>query len=138
MAQPLQATVVIRGGTVVDGTGAEPYVADIAIDGETIKAIGKDLKVAGSPREVAAHGLMVTPGWIDVHTHYDAQVTWDPMLSPSANSGVTTAIMGNCGVGFAPCQKELREFLVSLMEAVEDSPGTALNLGIKWEWETFP
>lgn len=138
MALPVAATLVIRGGTIVDGSGAPAFVADIAIDGETISAVGQDLKVAGTPKEIFAKGLLVAPGWIDVHTHYDAQCTWDPLLTPSANCGVTTAIMGNCGVGFAPCQKELRPFLLDLMEAVEDIPGAALSEGIKWEWESFP
>lgn len=135
---PVNANLVIRGGTIIDGTGAPSFVADIAIDGETIAAVGPNLKVAGAPQEINATGLLVAPGWIDVHTHYDAQATWDPLLTPSAHCGVTTVIMGNCGVGFAPCQKELRPFLLDLMEAVEDIPGSALNEGIQWEWETFP
>jgi N-acyl-D-aspartate/D-glutamate deacylase len=131
-------TLVIRGGLVIDGTGAPAYTADVAISGELISAIGPDLKVASGVREIDARGLLVAPGWIDVHTHYDAQATWDPLLTPSAHCGVTTAIMGNCGVGFAPCQAELRPFLLELMEAVEDIPGAALHEGIQWEWETFP
>lgn len=94
--------------------------------------------VTGAPREIDATGSIIAPGWIDVHTHYDAQATWDPLLTPSAHCGVTTAIMGNCGVGFAPCQAKLRPFLLDLMEAVEDIPGAALYEGIQWEWETFP
>ena len=100
---------------------------------QVITAVGPNLSVTGA-REIDATGLVVTPGWIDVHTHYDAQATWDPLLSPSANCGVTTAIMGNCGVGFAPVQKSLRPFLLDLMEAVEDIPGTALHEGIQWDW----
>jgi N-acyl-D-amino-acid deacylase len=94
-------TLIIRGGTVVDGTGAPPYTADVAICGEVISAIGPNLDLGGggAVREIDARGLLVTPGWIDVHTHYDAQATWDPLLTPSAHCGVTTAIMGNCGVG---------------------------------------
>lgn len=138
MASPLRANLVIRNGTLIDGTGAPSYRGDVAISGETIVAVGPNLQITGAHEEIDAQGLLVTPGWIDIHTHYDAQATWDPMLSPSTNNGVTTCIMGNCGVGFAPCQKDRREFLVSLMEAVEDIPGTALYEGIKWEWETFP
>lgn len=138
MTTPVKANLVIRGGNIIDGTGAPAFVGDIAIDGEKIIAVGPNLSVTGSPQEISAKGLMVAPGWIDVHTHYDAQATWDPLLTPSAGCGVTTAIMGNCGVGFAPCQKELRPFLLDLMEAVEDIPGTALHEGIQWEWETFP
>eukprot|EP00930_Biecheleria_cincta_P008172 TRINITY_DN109561_c0_g1_i1.p1 TRINITY_DN109561_c0_g1~~TRINITY_DN109561_c0_g1_i1.p1 ORF type:complete len:670 (+),score=108.39 TRINITY_DN109561_c0_g1_i1:210-2219(+) len=134
----ITADLVIQGATILDGTGAPAFVADIAIAGELIVAVGQDLKVAGNPQLINAAGLLVAPGWIDVHTHFDAQATWDPLLSPSTSAGVTTAIMGNCGVGFAPCQKELRPFLLDLMEAVEDIPGTALHEGIQWEWETFP
>ncbi len=128
--------LVIRGGTVFDGTGGEPFEADIAIDGQTIVAVGK---VEGQGREeIDARGQIVTPGFIDVHTHYDGQVTWDPYLQPSTFHGVTTAVLGNCGVGFAPCKPEQREWLLGLMEGVEDIPGTALAEGIKWNWESFP
>lgn len=128
--------LVIRGGTVFDGTGGKPFEADIAIDGQTIVAVGK---VEGSGREeIDARGQIVTPGFIDVHTHYDGQVTWDPYLQPSTFHGVTTAVLGNCGVGFAPCKPEQREWLLGLMEGVEDIPGTALAEGIKWSWESFP
>ncbi|MDR3498257.1 MAG: amidohydrolase family protein [Parvibaculum sp.] len=127
--------LVIRGGTVFDGTGAKPIEADVAIDGGTIVAIGK---VAGQAREeIDARGQIVTPGFVDVHTHYDGQVTWDPYLQPSTFHGVTTAVMGNCGVGFAPCKPEQRQWLLGLMEGVEDIPGSALAEGIKWNWESF-
>lgn len=135
---PIAADLVIKGGIVIDGTGAPAFIADIAIAGELIVAVGQNLEASGNPKLINAEGLLIAPGWVDVHTHFDAQATWDPLLSPSASAGVTTAIMGNCGVGFAPCQKELRPFLLDLMEAVEDIPGTALHEGIQWEWETFP
>jgi len=132
-----QPSLVIRGGTVVDGTGGEPFIADVAIKGRTISAIGKDLPVRGMC-EVDATGKIVTPGWVDAHTHFDAQATWDPYCTPSTGNGVTTLAVGNCGVGFAPCQESLRDFLVDLMDSVEDIPGSALHEGIRWEWETFP
>ena len=127
--------VVIRGGTVIDGTGAAPRTADVAIDGETITEVGK---VGPGRRELAADGLLVTPGFVDIHTHYDAQVTWDPYLSPSSWHGCTTVVMGNCGVGFAPVKPDKREWLIGLMEGVEDIPGAALSEGIQWEWESYP
>jgi N-acyl-D-aspartate/D-glutamate deacylase len=128
--------LVIRGGEVVDGTGAAPFRADVAIDGGRITAIG-DVTGAGR-EEIDATGLVVTPGWVDVHTHYDGQVSWDPMLTPSSWHGVTTAVMGNCGVGFAPVRPDKHDWLIELMEGVEDIPGTALHEGITWEWESFP
>lgn len=128
--------LVIRGGTIVDGTGAKPYPGDVAIDGGMIVAVGK---VEGrGEREINARGLLVTPGFVDIHTHYDAQATWDPYLTPSSQHGVTTVVMGNCGVGFAPVKPEARNELIDLMEAVEDIPGAAMHEGIKWEWESFP
>jgi N-acyl-D-amino-acid deacylase len=128
--------LVIRGGTVVDGTGAPARTADVAIDGGRITEVGKvDAKGA---REVDADGLVVSPGWVDIHTHYDGQVTWDPEVSPSSWHGVTTVVMGNCGVGFAPVRPDGHEFLIELMEGVEDIPGTALAEGIDWTWESFP
>ena len=128
--------LVIRKGKVVDGSGAPAIEADVAIDGETIVAVGE----VSSPgrREIDAAGNLVTPGFVDVHTHYDGQVTWDPELRPSSFHGVTTVVMGNCGVGFAPCAPERRDWLIGLMEGVEDIPGTALAEGIRWNWETFP
>ena len=128
--------LVIRGGTIHDGTGAEPITGDIAIDGERIVAVGE---VPGSGREeIDATGQLVTPGFVDIHTHFDGQVTWDPFLTPSTFHGVTTVVMGNCGVGFAPCAPDRHGWLIQLMEGVEDIPGTALAEGIRWNWESFP
>jgi N-acyl-D-aspartate/D-glutamate deacylase len=127
---------VIRGGTVVDGTGADAFTADVAIDGGVVTAVGT---VEGEgAQEIDATGKVVTPGFVDVHTHYDGQVTWDPLLTPSTWHGVTTVVMGNCGVGFAPAKPDEHEWLIGLMEGVEDIPGAALSAGIKWGWETFP
>lgn len=128
--------LVIRGGTVVDGTGRPPFVADVAVTGKEISAVGPNLPVRGL-RELDAQGLIVSPGWVDAHTHFDGQVTWDPYLTPSTAGGVTTCIMGNCGIGFAPCQSERRNELINLVEAIEDVPGTAVHEGLRWEWETF-
>ncbi len=128
--------LVIRGGTVVDGTGAPGRTADVAIDGDRITAVGR-VEDRGQT-ELDADGAVVTPGWVDIHTHYDGQVTWDDDPAPSANHGVTSLVMGNCGVGFAPCPPDRRDWLVGLMEGVEDIPGSALHEGISWEWETFP
>ena len=128
--------LVIRGGTVVDGTGAEPFVADVAIDGDRVSLIGE---VSGEGREeIDATGKIVSPGFVDVHTHYDGQATWDDEMAPSAWHGITTVVMGNCGVGFAPAKPDRREWLIGLMEGVEDIPGTALAEGMTWNWETFP
>lgn len=127
--------VVIRGGTVVDGSGAPARPADVGIDGDRIVAIGHD--VGAGRRELDADGLLVTPGWVDIHTHYDAQATWDPYLTPSGFHGVTTVVMGNCGVGFAPVEPHRRDWLIGLMEGVEDIPGAAMSDGIEWEWERF-
>ncbi|HEV2530230.1 N-acyl-D-amino-acid deacylase family protein [Phenylobacterium sp.] len=128
--------LIIRNGTIVDGTGAKPFVGDIAIDGDRIVQVGE---VEGpARREIDATGLIVTPGWVDIHTHYDGQATWDPLLAPSSWHGVTTAIMGNCGVGFAPVRPDAHDFLIELMEGVEDIPGSALHEGIDWTWESFP
>jgi N-acyl-D-amino-acid deacylase len=128
--------IVIRGGTILDGTGTPGFAGDVAIDGEKIVAVGG--KAGPAKRVIAADGLLVTPGWVDVHTHYDGQATWDPVLAPSSWHGVTTILFGNCGVGFAPARREHRGELIDLMEAVEDIPGTALHEGLNWEWESFP
>lgn len=128
--------LIIRGGKIVDGTGEQPYIGDIAVKDGKIAAVGT---VDGdATREMDATGHIVTPGWVDIHTHYDAQATWDSYLTPSSLHGVTTAVMGNCGVGFAPVKKEDRTELIELMEAVEDIPGAAMHEGISWEWESFP
>jgi len=128
--------LVIRNGTLIDGSGRPPRPGDVAIDGETITAV--EPGVGPGRREIDADGAIVTPGWVDVHTHYDAQATWDPELTPSGWHGVTTAVMGNCGVGFAPAHADRRQWLIELMEGVEDIPGAALAEGIEWEWESFP
>jgi N-acyl-D-amino-acid deacylase len=127
--------LVIRKGTIVDGTGRPRFSGDLAIDAGRITAVG-DLPERGR-REIDATDLLVTPGWVDVHTHYDGQVTWDPVLAPSSWHGVTTLVMGNCGVGFAPVRPGQESFLIELMEGVEDIPGTALHEGIHWQWESF-
>jgi len=130
-----QAQLVIRGGTVIDGTGGEPFEADIAILDGKIAEIGPDL--AKGAEEIDATGRIVTPGFIDPHTHYDAQVTWSNTISPSSWNGVTTVMVGNCGVGFAPCKPEERDLLVKLMEGVEDIPEVVLTEGLPWNWESF-
>ncbi len=127
--------LIVRGGTVVDGTGAPARTADVAIDGGVVTEVGR---VDGTARrELDADGLHVTPGWVDIHTHYDGQATWDPWCSPSGWHGVTTVVMGNCGVGFAPAAPDRHEWLIGLMEGVEDIPGSALSVGIQWGWESF-
>ena len=127
--------LVVRGGNVADGTGAAIKEADIAVKDGKIAAVGK---VAGKgTEEIDAKGLLVTPGFVDIHTHYDGQATWDSRLQPSSWHGVTTAVMGNCGVGFAPVKVEDRRRLIELMEGVEDIPGAALDEGLKWSWESF-
>ncbi len=128
--------LIIRGGTLVDGTGTPARKCDVAVDADRISAVGTDL--GPCRREIDATGLLVAPGWVDIHTHYDGQVTWDPHLTPSGWNGVTTVVMGNCGVGFAPVRPGKQQFLIQLMEGVEDIPGTALSEGMSWEWETFP
>jgi N-acyl-D-amino-acid deacylase len=128
--------LVIRGGTVVDGTGAPGMRADVAVDGGSVTLVGQ--VEAEGRTEIDATARLVTPGFVDVHTHYDGQVTWDPLLTPSIWHGVTTVVMGNCGVGFAPAKPDEHEWLIGLMEGVEDIPGAALSEGIRWGWETFP
>jgi N-acyl-D-amino-acid deacylase len=128
--------IVIRGGTIVDGTGKAAFAGDVAIAGGRIAAVGG--KQGPARREIDAAGLMVTPGWVDVHTHYDGQAMWDPLLTPSCWHGVTTVMFGNCGVGFAPVKKHHRGALMDLMEGVEEIPNPVLAAGLNWEWETFP
>jgi len=128
--------LVIRGGTIVDGTGAAPFSGDVGIIGNRIAAVGT---VEGSAREeINASGMIVTPGFVDVHTHYDGQVTWENRLAPSSDHGVTTVVMGNCGVGFAPIRESQRTMAIKLMEGVEDIPEVVMAEGIPWSWETFP
>jgi N-acyl-D-aspartate/D-glutamate deacylase len=127
---------VIRGGTIVDGTGAKPYVGDVAINDGRIAAVGK---VDGrGAQEIDAAGRLVTPGFVDIHTHYDGQAIWSSRMNPSSSHGVTTVVMGNCGVGFAPCRKEDHDLLINVMEGVEDIPGAVMAAGLDWSWETFP
>lgn len=128
--------LIIRAGTIVDGSGEPKFQGDIAIQGEKIAAVGNITEPA--KREIDATGMLVTPGWVDVHTHYDGQATWDPILAPSSWHGVTTVVMGNCGVGFAPVRPQDHQYLIELMEGVEDIPGAALAEGINWKWESFP
>ncbi len=128
--------IVIRGGTIIDGTGAAAFTGDVAIAGGRIAAVGG--KQGPARREIDAAGLLVTPGWVDVHTHYDGQAMWDPLLAPSCWHGVTTVMFGNCGVGFAPVKKHHRGALMDLMEGVEEIPNPVLAAGLTWEWESFP
>lgn len=127
--------LVIRNGLIVDGTGNPGYEADLAIENGKIAAIGPAL--ARGREEIDAKGRIVTPGFVDIHTHYDAQATWDPVLQPSGGHGVTTLVMGNCGVGFAPARADRHDWLIGVMEGVEDIPGTALSAGLQWNWESF-
>ncbi len=132
----MEHTLVIRNGLVVDGSGGAPVVADVAIDGDRIVAVGA---VPGlGAEEIDARGKIVTPGFVDVHTHYDAQVKWGSHITPSSWNGVTTVLIGNCGVGFAPCLPARRKMLVELMEGVEDIPEVVLTEGLPWNWESFP
>jgi N-acyl-D-aspartate/D-glutamate deacylase len=128
--------IVIRGGAIVDGSGASRFRGDVAIDGELITAVGDN--VGPGKQEIDAAGKIVAPGWVDVHTHYDGQATWDQEMAPSSWHGVTTVVMGNCGVGFAPAKPDKHDWLIGLMEGVEDIPGTALAEGLTWNWESFP
>src|ERR1700722_20384782 len=128
--------LVVRAGTVVDGTGGPARRADVAVVDGRVAEVGR---VSGTGRqEVDADGAVVTPGFVDVHTHYDGQATWDDRLQPSAWNGVTTVVMGNCGVGFAPAIPADRDRLIELMEGVEDIPGIALQEGLTWNWQSFP
>ncbi len=135
MAQ--EVDLVIRGGLIADGSGGEPFAGDVAVDGGIIVAVGPSLALRGR-EEIDAKGRVVTPGFIDIHTHYDGQVTWEHRLTPTSNHGVTTAVMGNCGIGFAPCKPEDRGRLVRLMEGVEDLPEPVLTAGLPWNWTSFP
>ena len=127
--------LIIRNGSIADGSGCPAIRGDVAIDGNLITAVGAVEDTAH--REIDAAGRLVTPGWVDIHTHYDGQATWDPEVSPSGWHGVTTVVMGNCGVGFAPARAADRNWLIQLMEGVEDIPGSVLHEGIDWTWETF-
>lgn len=128
--------LIIRNGTIVDGTGAPRFIGDVAVKNGLIAAVGT---VRGdAAEEIDATGRVVAPGWVDVHTHYDGQATWDAEMAPSSWHGVTTVVMGNCGVGFAPAAPDRHDWLIGLMEGVEDIPGTALAEGMTWDWETFP
>src|SRR5262249_50909050 len=128
--------LVIRGGNIADGKGGDLFEADVAIRDGRITEVGK---VSGKGKEeIDARGKLVAPGFVDVHTHYDGQVTWSQDITPSSQNGVTTAIMGNCGVGFAPCKPSDHTRLIQLMEGVEDIPEPVLSAGIPWEWESFP
>jgi len=129
--------LIIQGGTVVDGTGAPARTADVTVSDGRITGVG-DHRGEDAARTVDAEGLLVTPGWVDIHTHYDGQATWDEVLAPSSWHGVTTLVTGNCGVGFAPARPDRHDWLIGLMEGVEDIPGTALSEGMTWDWETFP
>jgi len=128
--------LIIRNATLIDGTGANRRIADVAVSGETIAEVGRSL--GPGKREIDAEGLTLTPGWVDIHTHYDGQATWDPYMTPSSYHGVTTAIFGNCGVGFAPVRKGAERYLINLMEGVEDIPETVLAEGLDFTWESFP
>ncbi|MDP3356490.1 MAG: amidohydrolase family protein, partial [Polaromonas sp.] len=128
--------LLIKGGTVVDGSGGEPFVADVGVRDGRIVVVGTTNEAA--LETVDAHGLWLTPGFVDIHTHYDGQVTWDDNFTPSIYHGVTTLVMGNCGVGFAPVRPGHQDDLIKLMEGVEDIPGAALHEGIRWDWESFP
>ena len=128
--------LIIENGLIYDGKGNKPFKADIAISNKKIAKIG--VIEEDSKQRIDADGKIVTPGFVDIHTHYDGQATWDPYLRPSTYHGVTTVVMGNCGVGFSPCKPDQRDWLIGLMEGVEDIPGTALHEGIDWEWESFP
>ncbi|MSO39757.1 MAG: D-aminoacylase [Ilumatobacteraceae bacterium] len=132
--------LVISNATLVDGSGEPQRMSDIAISNGKITEVGPagSISTTSSRRTIDADGLLVTPGFVDVHTHYDAQVSWDPLLTPSSWHGVTTAVMGNCGVGFAPAHPQRHQWLIELMEGVEDIPGAAMTDGIDWQWETFP
>src|SRR5580658_1273173 len=127
--------LVVRNGTIADGRGGEPTSGDVAIDNGRVTAVGR--VDGGGREEIDAAGKLVTPGFVDIHTHYDGQITWDRSLLPSSNHGVTTVVMGNCGVGFAPCRPAERDLLRTIMEGVEDIPEVVMTEGLTWEWESF-
>ena len=129
-------SLVIRNGIIVDGTGSDPYEADLAVIDGKIAAIGGSIPKGSE--EIDARGKLVTPGFVDVHTHYDAQATWSERLSPSSWNGATTVLFGNCGVGFAPCHEDQHDMLINLMEGVEDIPEVVLREGLPWNWHSFP
>ncbi|KBZ68361.1 hypothetical protein K875_00908 [Mycobacterium [tuberculosis] TKK-01-0051] len=129
--------LIIRNGTIVDGLGGEPYIGDVAVKDGVIQAVGA-VNGAAAAREIDATGLLVTPGFVDLHTHYDGQSIWSERLTPSSAHGVTTVVMGNCGVGFAPCRQSDHDVLVDVMAGVEDIPGVVMTDGLPWTWETFP
>jgi N-acyl-D-amino-acid deacylase len=128
--------LVLRGGLIVDGSGDEPYIGDVGVTDRQIAAVG--VVEGEGTREIDAAGRVVTPGFVDIHTHYDGQAVWSDRMTPSSAHGVTTAVIGNCGVGFAPCRAEDRELLINVMEGVEDIPGVVMAEGLAWSWETFP
>src|SRR5262245_1167593 len=128
--------LIIRGGEVVDGTGSAPLAADVAIDGDVITEVG--VVWGSATRVIDAEGMLVTPGFVDIHTHYDGQASWDERMIPSSWHGVTTVVGGNCGVGFAPVHDADHDRLIELMEGVEDIPGVALHEGLTWNWHSFP
>ena len=128
--------MIIRGGTIIDGSGAEGFKADVAVDGGKISRIG-DLSREKSAKEIDATDRIVTPGFVDLHTHLDAQVAWDPQMSSSSYHGVTTALIGNCGVTFAPVSKKNHRYLAELMESVEDIAADAIMDGLPWNWESY-
>jgi N-acyl-D-aspartate/D-glutamate deacylase len=129
--------LLIRNGTIVDGLGGEPYVGDVAVQDGVITVVGS-VNGDAARREIDATGLLVTPGFVDLHTHYDGQAIWSERLTPSSAHGITTVVMGNCGVGFAPCRQEDHDVLVDVMAGVEDIPGVVMTDGLPWTWETFP
>src|SRR3984885_2760132 len=128
--------LLIRGGTVVDGTGQAPFAADVAVKNGRIAVVGQ--VADGAAEEIDATGKIVTPGFVDVHTHYDGQITWEHTLAPSSDHGVTTVVMGNCGVGFAPVRPGDHQLVIKLMEGVEDIPDVGMAEGVPWNWESFP
>src|SRR5690349_2975805 len=131
-----QFDLVVRNGTVLDGTGGPAREADVAVQDGRIAAVGR---IDGAGREeIDAKGLAVTPGFVDIHTHYDGQATWDQRFVPSSGHGVTTVVMGNCGVGFAPCRPQDRDTLIKVMEGVEDIPELVMREGVPWNWQSFP